>query len=206
MWWQDANYSTPRISSRSNTSYETAGQGWNLLTSAVGANTFTMSLQNDSATGWGTMLSDSIPRISGWRMFVVFITPTQIDVYIDGKLFVSKAQSVTYSASNAPFTINTSQSEDYKIALLRASATALTADQIAKIYRDEKALFTDGAQATLYGSSDAVTALAYDEKTELRHVGTASGRSDFSGLRRINNTTTAITTSISAHNNLIAEQ
>jgi hypothetical protein len=51
-----------------------------------------------------------------------------------------------------------------------------------------------------------VTALAYDQKTELLHVGTASGRSEFSGLRRINNTTTAITTSISAHNNLIAEQ
>ena len=91
-------------------------------------------------------------------------------------------------------------------ALLRISATAPTADQISKIYRDEKALFTDGAQATLHGTSDAVTALAYDQKTQLLHVGTASGRSDFSGLRRINNTTTAITTSISAHNNLIAEQ
>jgi hypothetical protein len=93
-----------------------------------------------------------------------------------------------------------------ELALLRISKTAPTAERIAKIYRDEKVLFTDGAQATLYGSSDAVTALAYDEKTELLHVGTASGRSDFSGLRRINNTTTAITTSISAHNNLIAEQ
>ena len=93
-----------------------------------------------------------------------------------------------------------------KLALWRISATTPTAAQIAKIYRDEKALFQDGAQATLYGSSDSVTALAYDEKTELLHVGTTSGRSDFSGLRRINNTTTAITTSISAHNNLIAEQ
>jgi hypothetical protein len=95
---------------------------------------------------------------------------------------------------------------DGSIALFRISATVPTDAQIAKIYRDEKALFQDGAQATLYGSSDAVTALAYDEKTELLHVGTSSGRSDFSGLRRINNTTTAITTSISAHNNLIAEQ
>jgi hypothetical protein len=92
------------------------------------------------------------------------------------------------------------------LALWRISATAPTPEQIAKIYRDEKPLFQQGAQATLYGTSDAVTALAYDQKTELLHVGTASGRSDFSGLRRINNTTTAITTSISAHNNLIAEQ
>lgn len=93
-----------------------------------------------------------------------------------------------------------------KIALFRVSKTAPTPDQIAKIYRDEKVLFQDDAQATLHGTSDSVTALAYDEKTELLHVGTASGRSDFSGLRRINNTTTAVTTSISAHNNLIAEQ
>lgn len=92
------------------------------------------------------------------------------------------------------------------LALFRISATTPTAEQIAKIYRDEKPLFQEGAQATLYGTSDAVTALSYDEKTELLHVGTASGRSDFSGLRRINNTTTAISTSISAHNNLIAEQ
>ena len=92
------------------------------------------------------------------------------------------------------------------LALWRVTATAPTDAQIAKIYRDEKVLFQDGAQATLHGTSDAVTALAYDDKTELLHVGTSSGRSDFSGLRRINNTTTAITTSISAHNNLIAEQ
>jgi hypothetical protein len=101
---------------------------------------------------------------------------------------------------------STSNSFDGSIALLRISATAPTPEQIAKIYRDEKPLFTDGAQATLYGTSDATTALSYDEKTELLHVGTSAGRSDFSGLRRINNATTAITTSISAHNNLIAEQ
>jgi hypothetical protein len=95
---------------------------------------------------------------------------------------------------------------DGSIALFRISATVPTDEQIAKIYRDEKVLFQDGAQATLYGTSDAVTALAYDDKTELLHVGTSSGRSDFSGLRRINNTTTAVTTSISASNNLIAEQ
>jgi hypothetical protein len=67
-------------------------------------------------------------------------------------------------------------------------------------------LFQENAACTLYGSSDAVTALAYDDKTNLLHVGTSSGRSDFKGLRRINNTTTGITTAISASNRLIAEQ
>jgi hypothetical protein len=84
------------------------------------------------------------------------------------------------------------------IALLRISATAPTDEQIAKIYRDEKVLFQEGAQSTLYGTSDAVTALAYDDSEQLLHVGTASGRSDFRGLARVNNTTTAISNSISA--------
>jgi hypothetical protein len=92
------------------------------------------------------------------------------------------------------------------IAFLRISATAPTAEQIAKIYNDEKVLFQENAQATLYGASDAVTGLAYDEDTDLLHVGTSAGRSIFNGLRRINNTTTGVTTAISATNGVIAEQ
>jgi len=92
------------------------------------------------------------------------------------------------------------------LALLRISATAPTAEQITKIYEDEKLLFQDNAQATLYGASDAVTALAHDSDTNLLHVGTSAGRSVFSGLRRINNTTTGVTTAISATNSVIGEQ
>ena len=74
------------------------------------------------------------------------------------------------------------------------------------MYEDEKVLFHENAKATLYGSSDAVTALAYDDTTDLLHVGTSSGRSEFQGLRRINNTTDAVTAAISASNNLVAEK
>ena len=93
-----------------------------------------------------------------------------------------------------------------QMALFRYSKTAPSAEQIKKIYEDERVLFQEGAQCTLYGSSDAVTALAYDETTSLLHVGTSSGRSDFSGLKRINNTTTAVTTAISAYDGFITEQ
>ena len=84
--------------------------------------------------------------------------------------------------------------------------TGLTDEQVKKIYEDEKKLFQPNAKAFLYGSSSAVTAIGYDEKKEIYHVGTSSGRSDFSGLSRINNTTTAVTTAISAYDGLIAEQ
>jgi hypothetical protein len=92
------------------------------------------------------------------------------------------------------------------LALWRISATAPTAEQIKKIYEDEKFLFQDNAQATIYGASDAVTALAHDPVTDLLHVGTSAGRSVFSGLRRVSNTTTAVGTAISASNGLIAEE
>ena len=74
------------------------------------------------------------------------------------------------------------------------------------MYDDEKHLFQENAKCTLYGSSDTVTALAFDDDTDILHVGTSAGRSDFQGLRRINNTTTAVTTAISASDDLIAEQ
>jgi hypothetical protein len=97
------------------------------------------------------------------------------------------------------------------LALVRISATAPSPEQIAKMYNDEKRLFQTGAQATLYaaspasGSPDAVTALAYDDTTELLHVGTDNGRSVFQGLRRVDNTTDAVGVAISASNGLVAE-
>ena len=156
-------------------------------------------------------VSSSIP-LNTWVFVVGTISGGMLRLYING-VDAGHLQTNLYDFDNPEAVLNVgsshsggSNNENTKISLLRITSTTPTPEQIAKIYRDEKALFQDGAQATLYGSSDSVTALAYDEKTELLHVGTTSGRSDFSGLRRINNTTTAITTSISAHNNLIAEQ
>jgi len=93
-----------------------------------------------------------------------------------------------------------------RMALWKISKSAPSAEQVKKMYEDEKVLFQENAKATLYGSSDAVTALAFDEVTDLLHVGTSAGRSEFQGLRRINNTTDAVTTAISASNGLVAEQ
>lgn len=73
-------------------------------------------------------------------------------------------------------------------------------------YEREKFIFQPNAKCTLYGTSSAVTALAYDEQLDRLHVGTSSGRSVFNGLIRVDNTTTAVTTSISAANGLVAEQ
>ena len=93
-----------------------------------------------------------------------------------------------------------------KMALFRFSAGAPTDEQIVRIYNDEKKLFAENAKCTLYGSSSAVTATGYDDATDTVHVGTSAGRSDFIGLNRINNTTTAVTAAISASNGLVVDE
>jgi len=127
-------------------------------------------------------------------------------VYRNGVQVATTSILSTFNfAENAPLAVSSGGNTD-SIALLRVSASVPSPTQIAKIYNDEKMLFQENSQCTLYGSSDAVTALAYDDTTKLLSVGTSSGRSDFQGLERINNTTTAVTTAISASNGLIAEQ
>ena len=86
------------------------------------------------------------------------------------------------------------------------SNQAVSQEQLKTIVNDESRLFQENAKCTLYGTSDRIRGLDFDETTELLHVGTSSGRSDFDGLQRINNTTTAVTDAISASNGLIAEQ
>ena len=141
----------------------------------------------------------------------------QMEFYLNGDL----VQTVVGSNASASFNSGGSQqemvidrywnsfSQDYtfdRMTLFRISGSAPSAEQVKKMYEDEKCLFHENAKATLYGSSDAVTALSFDDTTNLLHVGTSAGRSEFQGLRRINNTTTAVTTAISASNGLVAEQ
>jgi len=148
-----------------------------------------------------------------WR-FVCFTrtnTGTTQSIYIDGELSASDsviARDITGSddVSYIGVNYNTASAFPGSLALIRISATAPTAEQIRKIYEDEKVLFQENAQATLYGTSDAVTALAHDPVTDLLHVGTSDGRSVFQGLRRVENTTDAVGTAISASNNLIVEE
>jgi hypothetical protein len=95
---------------------------------------------------------------------------------------------------------------DKKAALLRFSGTVPSPEQIAKMYEDEKVLFQENAQATLYGTTSFIRALTRDDTKKLLHVGTSQGRSVFQGLRRVENTTDAVGTAISASNGLVVEE
>ena len=132
-------------------------------------------------------------------------------LYVDGILVGSTSSHADPGLnSSSVFRIGNHYDNNHplqgSLALISYSQSAPSPEMVKKIYLDEKYLFRKDAKCTLYGTSDVVTALGHDDTTKLLHVGTSSGRSDFRGLNRINNTTTAVTNAISASNGLIAEQ
>jgi hypothetical protein len=165
---------------------------------------------NDSTTTEITGLNDGV-----WHQIVATHIDGRQQLFIDGVL--KNTQLIVTGSINdaqAQFHIGrwygNANVSDYwwrgSVTLVRHSASIPSAEQIKKMYEDEKVLFIENSQATLYGSSDVVTALGSDDTTNILHVGTSDGRSDFQGLRRINNTTVGITSAISASNELVAEQ
>jgi len=134
----------------------------------------------------------------------------KVFLYINGTLATSATLTtdLTYTDAILNFGLRTNNTSPNvgSMALWRASATAPTDEQMRKIYNDEKWMFQEGAQVTLNGSSDAVTALAHDKVTDLLHVGTSGGMSVFDGLVRVSEDATAVTTSISANDGRIVRQ
>ena len=188
--------------------------GWGLtairLRYSVGAAQFTIT---DDAFATSDQCSVSGQANGVWQHLVGVRRGNTIELWLDGKLGTSTAiTNATGSLNNSDATLHIGTRQDLastlsgSISLVRISATAPSPEQIKKIYEDEKVLFQENAQATLYGDSDAVTALAYDDTTELLHVGTSAGRSVFQGLRRVDNTTTAVGAAISASNGLVADE
>ena len=157
----------------------------------------------------------------GWNMFTaVHDGGTSLKIYKNGHLIQTYTTSAV-SNQNARVIIfgnsynnnggsvagrNYSVTADSKMALARVGQTNLSQKMILKMYYDELSLFTPNAKCSLYGTSSAITAVAYDNVNNNLHVGTSSGRSEFVGLTRINNTTTAVARTIAASDGLVAEE
>ena len=186
---------------------------WTLYKDAGGGLRYTFSTNGTSSSGLIEYQFGDDGTIPNWTSVNILRRSGVFHIYINGKLEETLTGNETASLYDPqePLVIgsgNTNNSTDSSVslALLRISATAPTSEQIAKMYNDERFLFQENAKCTLYGTSDKVNALAYDDDTELLHVGTGAGRSDFQGLRRINNTTRAIGTAISAVDGFIVEE
>mgnify|MGYP000974597339 CR=1 FL=1 len=130
-----------------------------------------------------------------------------LNIYVNNVLYATATGTALLTLNNAAATLRIGESKagsqpltNGSIALVRLSATVMSADQREHIYRTELPLFQANAQCCIAGTSTAVTALAYDEDTDLLHVGTSWGRSGFKDLLRIDSeaTTTGALTSLSA--------
>ena len=173
-----------------------------------------------SGVNMGNFGDNSACQIGVWHHIAMVRRSGTMYWYKDGVQFSSYSDTTNYTNSNAllrlgglnlgssgqEYTTNNYGMTQGKLALFRTGSTGPSEKEIKKIYNDEKYLFRDNAKCTLHGTSNDVTALAYDDTKNILHAGTSSGRSEFQGLTRINNTTTAVTTAISASNGLVAEQ
>tara|TARA_B100001250_G_scaffold268_1_gene255 strand:- start:747 stop:3275 length:2529 start_codon:yes stop_codon:yes gene_type:complete len=96
-----------------------------------------------------------------------------------------------------------------KVALFktgRGNNALPTYPEIKEWYADELKMFSPHTKCSVYGNSNNVVALSYDQNTDILHAGTSAGRSEFSGLVRINNTTDPITLDVSASGGVVAEE
>lgn len=122
------------------------------------------------------------------------------DSYVNGDAGTPPTDAITFAGAVMTFKAGKT------MALARPSGSIPTATQVASDHADEEPSFRAGAQSTLYGTSDAVTALARDALQGSVHVGTSDGRSILKGLQRMDNTTDAVTTTIAANDRLVLEQ
>ena len=184
------------------------GNGWYIQM----GNDQNITLKDSADSGSRAQVAaDSVANV--WR-HICFVRKDNVGyAYKDGVLQPNTyAWTENLDNSSAILTIGrgtisgSGDSDKSYLALVRIGASAPLEKQIKKIYNDEKHLFQKNAKCTISGATSAVTALGFDDSTDTLHVGTSSGRSDFRGLNRINNTTTAVTTAISASNGLVAEQ
>jgi hypothetical protein len=176
-----------------------------------GGSDYRLTLHSNGATEQQFEIADVVGG-SAWQHVVWTLSGGTVKGYWNG---VEKSTAsfsgtlTTQSSTQHPIRIGRSPvataGHSGELALVSISATAPSAEQIKEIYEAEKVLFQENAKCTLNGSSDAVTALAYDDDTELLHVGATGGRSVFQGLRRVDETSTS-TTEMAAQGGLVIEE
>jgi hypothetical protein len=189
--------------------------GGQITTSIQADGTIKFEITDDSWNTRDQFTTSGTVDTNTWQQFFAVRRGSTLELWLNGEI------DATSSVSNAAGSLSNSDAVLHigmyrtggiyplttgSIALARISATAPSPEQIKKIYEDEKRLFQENAQATLYGDSETVNGAAYDKTTGLLHIGTSEGRSVFQGLRRVDNTTTAVGAAISASGGLVADE
>jgi hypothetical protein len=177
----------------------------------IGSNQTTGTLYYYDATAGNLNDGVTVGTSSDWKFVVAVRRSGVVSFYINAGTPVT-GNSTQNLGTSGVLTIGNLQGGDSRpwggsLALWRASATTPSAEQIRHIYETERPLFEANASCVLAGSSNAVTAIAYDDETDLLHVGTSYGRSTFKGLVRTASEATAVgsITALSASGGIIAQ-
>jgi hypothetical protein len=144
-------------------------------------------------------------ELAQWNQCVISRSNGNITFYINGKVVHRGYNNFSIPTAQEPALIGFSSSTS-SLCLSRMAKSSMSAEQVNKMYNDERSLFATNAKATIYGTSSNIRGIAYDDYTDLLHVGTSSGSSTFQGLNRIDNTTDAVSVAISASNGMVVEE
>jgi hypothetical protein len=194
-----------------------AGFAMNTASSGVlGWAMYTTGLHSPGRTNCGFGFT---PKTNVWNHVVAMRKSGVMYLYLNGQLDTSltpaNTDDITDTTNSPPLSIGLlanagSPANATKLALWRISSTVPTEEQILKMFNDEKLMFEINAKATLYWDTTStnrqrISGLAYDPITKRIHAGTSSGRSEFQGLIRVNNSTDAVGTNITSVDGLVAE-
>lgn len=168
-------------------------QRWTLQVSAAGLPQWIVDDGTTTVTSAGTVAIDD----ARWHFVVAARRGANQELWIDGAL-VDSDTAPTLTLNNASAVLRVGESvaggaplTNGSLALLRIGATAPTPAQIHAIYEDERRLFEASAKCLLPGAS--VSALAYDDSTDLLHVATTAGSARMRGLLVVDKDATVYT-------------
>ena len=161
----------------------------------------------NGATPSGTA---STANDGAWHLLVGLRRSGVLEVWMDGVRQAAATHLSSLTNTNAVTRIGvrsdgtTAAAAGTSISLLRIAAYAPTPAQIARMYRDERALFQPSAAAFLGGTSNAVRKLSRSRFSGRLAVATGGGVSIFAGLRRVEYHSTATAGASMASNDVRA--
>ena len=149
-----------------------------------------------------------------WCHFFANRNSGGIDLYINGVL--DNASKTNNGAKDIGSNLNAyiggrvEVSQNYatsaKVSLIRTGSGNLSAKQIERLFKTEKALFGRGAKTGLAGTNRSGRTIAYDRTRDILHVSTDTTKSEFAGLVRINSEDQAYTIRMSVSDGFFAGQ
>ncbi|NKC30209.1 LamG domain-containing protein [Falsiroseomonas selenitidurans] len=141
----------------------------------------------------GSVTVDSLSMLNtgGWACVVGVLRGDALEVWVNGRLEATGSAAGIGSMANTAAVlrigrnVTNAAASNGAFALLRIGATAPSPAQIARLYRDERALFEPGAACTIGGTFNTVNAAAWSETSRQHAIATLGGVSVFAGLRRV---------------------